>query len=263
MIVERLLRVGRNVAALEKAQAFYGEVLGFAAVGPAVEDPALARLLGVERLNILRMRLAAQEIELSECFPAGAAYPAGANANDLWFQHLALVTRDIAASHAKLQLHGVAAISQGGPVQLPAGAGGVIAYKFRDPEGHPLEFLQFPKSAGKPDGYDHSAISVSDVGASRAFYGALGLRLDARQINQGAEQDALDGLGNVAVDVLALAPPVASPHVELLCYRRPLGARLDYQPADLCADRLVFKTGEGGLSLRRDPDGHIVLLDGR
>ena len=72
-------------------------------------------------------------------------------------------------------------ISRGGPVTLPKSAGGVTAVKFRDPEGHPLEFLQFPPGAN-PDwkgagvmGIDHSAISVSDVAASRRFYARHGL----------------------------------------------------------------------------------------
>jgi hypothetical protein len=38
---------------------------------------------------------------------------------------------------------------------------------------------------------------------------------------------------------------------------------LAYGPADLFADRLVFATGDGALRLQRDPDGHVMLLDGR
>jgi catechol 2,3-dioxygenase-like lactoylglutathione lyase family enzyme len=262
MMATRLLRVARNVAALERAQAFYAEALGFEAILPAADDAELAALLGVERIKILRMRLGAQEIELSQCFPAGAAYAADAGANALWFQHIAILTADIAAAYARVGT--AAAISRDGPVRLPASSGGVIAYKFRDPEGHPLEFLQFPAAAGKPvAGYDHSAISVSDLLASRAFYAKIGLVLDARQLNQGVEQDALDGLDNVAVDVVALNPPQRTPHVELLCYRTPLPSAAPYAPADICADRLVFGTKDGGLQLLRDPDGHVVLLDGR
>jgi catechol 2,3-dioxygenase-like lactoylglutathione lyase family enzyme len=264
MTVTRLLRVGRNVAALEPAAAFYADVLGFEANGAVHDDPALARLLQMERVRILRMRLGVQEIELSQCYPAGAPYPAEADANALSFQHIAILTRDIAAAFNRAERHRVVAISKGGPVQLPAAAGGVIAYKFRDPDGHPLEFLQFPEAAGKPvAGYDHSAISVSDVNSSVAFYARIGVVLESRQVNQGAEQDALDGLENVAVDVVALKPPSPAPHVELLCYRRPQAIARPYGPADLCADRLVFAAEEGKVSLRRDPDGHVILLDGR
>lgn len=264
MKVTKLLRVARNVAALERVAAFYADVLGFKAAGPVSDDAALARLLRVERVWVLRLRLGAQEVELSQCFPASAVYPAQAGANALCFQHLALLTTDIATAYARVSQTKVVEISRHGPVRLPASSGGVIAYKFRDPEGHPLEFLQFPAAAGKPrSGYDHSAISVSDWQASAVFYAQLGLALAARQRNHGVEQDALDGLDAVAVDVVALNPPQPTPHVELLCYGKPAGKAAAYGPADLCADRLVFATEDGGLSLQRDPDGHVVLLDGR
>jgi catechol 2,3-dioxygenase-like lactoylglutathione lyase family enzyme len=264
MKVTRLLRVGRNVAALEKAALFYADVLGFAAAAPVAEDAALARLLQVERVWVLRMRLGAQEIELSQCFPAGAAYPPQAGANASCFQHIAVLTADIVTACARAARHGGAPISRIGPVRLPVSSGGVTAYKFRDLDGHPLEFLQFPEAAGKPaSGFDHSAISVSNVDASVAFYTRLGLVQAARQLNQGVEQDALDGLEDVAVDVVALNPPQSTPHVELLCYRTPKAPAMDYGPADICADRLVFGTDKAGLSLMRDPDGHVVLLDGR
>jgi catechol 2,3-dioxygenase-like lactoylglutathione lyase family enzyme len=262
--VTKLLRVARNVAALERMAAFYTDVLGFEAVGPVSDDAVLARLLRVERMWVLRMRLGAQEIELSQCFPAGAAYPAEAGANASCFQHIALLTTDIQAAYGRVKQAGVAAISRDGPVRLPVSSGGVIAYKFRDPEGHPLEFLQFPEGAGKlSSGYDHSAISVSEWQASVAFYSQIGLALDTRQLNQGVEQDALDGLNEVAVDVVALNPPQQTPHVELLCYRTPKADAMVYAPADICADRLVFGTADRRPSVMRDPDGHVVLLVGR
>jgi catechol 2,3-dioxygenase-like lactoylglutathione lyase family enzyme len=264
MNVTGLLRVGRNVAALERAAAFYIGVLGFEVAAPVADDGELARLLGVERAWILRLRRGAQELELSECFPFSKDYPPQAGANTLCFQHIALLTKDIAAAHAKVRQAKVAEISRRGPVQLPVSSGGVVAYKFRDLDGHPLEFLQFPEAADKPAlGFDHSAISVSDVDASVAFYARLGLVQAARQLNQGVEQDALDGLADVAVDVVALNPPQSTPHVELLCYRTPKAGAMVYGPADICADRLVFGTDKAGLSLMRDPDGHVVLLDGR
>ncbi len=263
MTATKLLRVARNVAALAPAQAFYESALGFETVAPAADDAQLAALLEVRRVRVLRMRLGAQEIELSECFPAGAPYPAG-GANALWFQHIAIMAPDIAAAYARVQPAQSAAISRDGPVRLPVSSGGVTAYKFRDLDGHPLEFLQFPAGAGKPAaGYDHSAISVADWPASQAFYAGIGLVLDTRQLNQGLEQDALDGLDDVAVDVVALNPPQRTPHVELLCYRTPPAHALPYAPADICADRLVFAAGDGGLQLLRDPDGHVVVLDGR
>ncbi len=39
---------------------------------------------------------------------------------------------------------GWTAISTDGPQRLPPSSGGVAAFKFRDPDGHPLELLAFP-----------------------------------------------------------------------------------------------------------------------
>ena len=52
-----------------------------------------------------------------------------------------------AAAWRRARDAGAAPISREGPVTLPRSAGGVTAVKFRDPEGHPLEFLQFPPEA--------------------------------------------------------------------------------------------------------------------
>lgn len=265
MKVTGLVRVGRNVRDLDSAVVFYREALGFQPVGTAVDDALLADVLGVERVRWLRMRVGAMEIELSECFPAGAAYPASLRANDLVFQHIAIVTTDITAASGRVLRVGAEAISSFGPVHLPVSAGDVSAFKFRDPEGHPLEFLQFPDGAGRLEaGFDHSAICVSNVEESVGFYGELGLVLGSRQVNQGREQDALDGLAGVSVDVVALLPARPTPHVELLGYRAPLaGAAAGYAPGDICADRLIFGAAEGGVRMRRDPDGHVILIDGR
>ena len=264
MRVTALARVGRNVRDLAAAAAFYAGVLGFEPLGSVAGDSALAACLGVEQVLVLRLRLGAQEIELSECQPVRAAFAEGPSANDLAFQHIAIITADIASSCAALARHGVRAISHPGPVQLPAASGGVTAFKFRDPDGHGLELLQFPAPAGRAvPGYDHSAISVADIGRSAAFYGALGLLPWSRQLNRGPGQDVLDGLHGAAVDVAALRPLQGSPHVELLGYRHPKPPpATPFTPGDIYADRLVFTAIGAGLQLRRDPDGHVIMFEG-
>ena len=270
----RLLRVSLTVSDLVRAEAFYRDALGFTAVAPAREaDPALAGLLGADRLRAVRLRRGAQELELAAFDPPGAAYPADSRSNDLWFQHLALATDDMAASYARLARHPFTPISRGGPQVLP---GGIEAFKFRDGDGHPLELIRFP--APDPltaNGIDHSAISVADAGRSAAFYaGSLGLRVASHQVNAGPAQDALDGLAGTSVDVVALAPEQASPHVELLGYRAPPGRPAPpMRPADLAASRLVFLVdslaghpgavslaGDAKAALAHDPDGHAALL---
>jgi catechol 2,3-dioxygenase-like lactoylglutathione lyase family enzyme len=260
-----LRRVARNVADLVRMQEFYAEGLGFTPLAPAAEDPELAEVLGVARVKTMRMGLGAQVLELTACYPAGQGYPENARANDLFFQHIAIVTTDVLAAQARAMAAGATMISHDGPQKLPPRSGGVTAWKFRDPEGHPLEFLQLAAcgEAFTP-GFDHSAISVAEVVRSIAFYESQGLVLRQRQGNYGAEQDRLDGLENVSVEVVALAAGEAPPHVELLCYAAPAPRPAAMAgPADIAADRLVFGNAPGQLALLRDPDGHCILLDGR
>ncbi|HKV53112.1 MAG TPA: VOC family protein, partial [Candidatus Binataceae bacterium] len=119
--------------------------LGFAA---GASEPIPAEevvLLGLRRGGTrLPLRLGEQRVDLDSFDDPGRPYPAGATSADLCFQHLALVTDDAAAAWACVAALGAAPISTNGPVTLPPSAGGVTAIKFRDPEGHPLELLQFP-----------------------------------------------------------------------------------------------------------------------
>src|SRR5690606_16398048 len=113
--------------------------------------------------------------------------------------------------------------------------GSVTAFKFRDPEGHPLELISFPPGVGAPVwekvrgegilGCDHTAISVMNLDRSLHFYAdLLGFRIASRSLNQGPEQDRLDDLPGCLVDVVALEPTIiTTPHVELLHYRMPPG----------------------------------------
>ncbi|MEO7148901.1 MAG: VOC family protein [Rhodanobacteraceae bacterium] len=298
----RLLRVGRNVADLERARRFYCEALGFVYVD-ARDDapPAWTRLPGVSGSppRAARLRLGAQEIELTAFDPPGAAYPSGSTSADLWFQHCAIVTDDMDAAYARLRRHGgFKVISRNGPQTLPVSSGGVTAFKFRDPDGHPLELIAFPPVTGDPVwqtrgndptlGIDHSAISVADADRSVAFYTALGLSQASRQTNRGPEQQRLDDLPDVIVDVVALQPADAhTPHIELLAYRVPSGrASMQTDARDIAADRLVLQMqglttllktltdahagivstagisgGDGAqTALLRDPDGHWFVL---
>jgi len=300
--VSRLLRVGRNVADLQRAQSFYCDALGFTPVDEHDATPAWARLPGVCEFapRCLRLRLGEQEIELTAFDVPGAPYPAESVASDLWFQHCAVVVDDIQAAYSRLLRHGGAtAITRGGPQTLPLSSGGVSAFKFRDPDGHPLELLAFPPGSGDPAwqqrangptlGIDHSAISVADADRSIAFYvGLLGLAQTTRQTNRDSQQEKLDALVDDDVEVVALRPAdVATPHIELLAYRsrrwRAL-PRMDLR--DIAADRLILRVGDlsallGKLfnanvetisagttgstdrsrsALLRDPDGHMLVL---
>ncbi len=271
--IARIARFSLTSADPHRLAQFYVDALGFKPAGMAEGD---AEPYGVPgRVTTHRLRLGSQEIELA-CFEqAGAPYPAGSTSHDAWFQHLALVTTDMTAAHARLSASaGWQTITEGGqPVRLPASSGGVTAFKFRDPEGHPLELLAFPAGGAPPPwagaggaapciGIDHSAIAVADGAQSTAFYDGLGLSVSARSLNQGAEQERLDAAPGVEVAVTGLAPAEAPPHLELLAYRHPAIRPGIVGASDIACTRsiLVPHDPDDAGRMLVDPDGHILML---
>lgn len=245
--------------------AFY-RAIGFD-VGEAAPIPATEmKLLGLTGAGSrIAMSLGQNRVDLDSFDLAGRPYPTDTTACDLVFQHLALVTDDAEAAWRRARDAGALPISRERPVSLPRSAGRVTAVKFRDPERHPLEFLQFPRGSN-PDwkgtgimGIDHSAISVSDVVASRLFYARHGLSEGGATVNHGPTQVALDGLDGVEVDVVPMRPADRPPHVEMLGYRHPVGRALPPLAAhDVAATRIVWQSN--GDALIRDPDGHFHQL---
>ncbi len=262
-----ILRLSLNVAALDRAAAFYIDALGFKPGAATPLDPAIAAQLG-GTAKTLRLHLGAQEMELVEFATLGRPYPPGSTAADLWFQHLAIVVSDMEAAYAQIRTQPFTPITEGPPQRLPPSTGSVTAFKFRDPDGHPLELIHFPPGTGAAVwqaghgvflGIDHTAISVADIGRSTKFYAGLGLHQTAHSVNSGPEQARLDGLAAPVVDVVALSPSHSPPHVELLGYRTPRGRpRQDAGPKDIATTRTVLKSDRS--ELLYDPDGHAVLL---
>ncbi len=271
MSEQRLLRlVGFRLVTTDLARlsAFYGGVLGFGLDGPVSaislsEGAQLGLSAGGWRQRLV---LGEQSVTLEQFDTPGAPYPEDGDASALWFQHLAIVVADIGA--AVERLGDVAAISTGGPQRLPPGSGGVTAFKFHDPDGHPLELLQFPAGhrpphwRGRPAtgrqlgiGIDHSAIGVADVEASAAFYAKLGLLAGPRTTNQGPEQGRLDGLTAPVVQVVPLEPVDPVPHLELLGYQPAGPAGPARRANDVAATRLVWQGSEPAVFA--DLDGHI------
>ena len=303
MPVTQLIGVSITVADLAGTAAFYRDALGLE-VGPeqTLIDPAWNSVLGLAQDTVARaadVAIGEQVIKLVAFDPPGRPYPSKRTSNDQWFQHLALVSGDIARIWKKLEGGSPGEITKGPPVHLPASTGGVTAFKFRDPEGHPLELIFFPPGVGDPQwqrevgsrlaGYDHTAISVTDVNRSIAFYTQLlGFKVSARSLNKGVEQDRLDGLTGCQVDVVALAPASEiTPHVELLHYRSPPGrtlteirandvasarqilhvndldplvGRLEAEGVSFVSQGLVTLKDGGKATAIRDPDRHMIVL---
>jgi catechol 2,3-dioxygenase-like lactoylglutathione lyase family enzyme len=248
---------------------FYRDVLGFTVRGPVTPiGPSEVALLGVTGAGRRQMlSLGDQILWIDQFERSGGAYPAGSDAASLWFQHLALVVDDIHGAYGRLR--DITPISHGGPQLLPASSGGAQAFKFRDPDGHPLELLHFP-DRHKPDawrdrrpregqiglGIDHSAISVADPQASTVFYEALGLSAGEHTLNNGPAQQCLDGLDDVEVAVIPMNPACGTPHLELLAYRTPRAqAGPALRPNDVAATRIVWRGQRA--RLLSDPDGHL------
>jgi len=246
----------------------------------------------------IELRLGGQTIRLVRARPGGRAYPQDVPGWSPLFQHIAIVVSDMQRAYAHLDtIPGWAPISTAGPQVLPIASGGVSAFKFRDPEGHPLELIAFPAGAVPPRwqtqsqnvflGIDHSAVSVSSTATSIAFYESLGLNRSAGSLNVGREQALLDDVPDAIVRVTALATSQATPHVELLCYQGDFDRHVPAQGLhDATATRLVLKVENrstleavcarvsgallSGPGLRRnnlhcallhDPDGHLIRLE--
>lgn len=274
--VRRIIRFSLTTADAERAARFYEAAFGCRRIGTdRLSGPEFCRLMGAGGgADRITLRLGREIVEFLQFDVPGSRYPHDPSSSDLFFQHFAIVVSDMGRAFQRLSgVAGWKPISIDGPQRLPASSGGVTAFKLRDPEGHPLELLAFPKgcnarwsnAAGDEIclGMDHSAISVSDGAASVAFYEALGLAVSARSFNCGSAQERLDDVAGARVDVTALAPLRDTPHLELLCYRnthRRSGTAVP-RSNDIACTRVVFELAERGRDLLlRDPDGHALLL---
>ncbi|MBL8991618.1 MAG: VOC family protein [Phycisphaerae bacterium] len=254
------------VADLDHATAFYRDTLGFEPLARDTrQGPEFERLCGRRdaRAAVQRLRLGAQSVELVRFLaPAGRPARPDAAANDLDFQHIAIVVADIDRAAAALRAAGARFISDG-PQRLPAwnrAAAGISACYFRDPEGHALEIIHYPPalsphwaavSAANPDrlflGIDHTAIAVADTDRALRFYrDALGMGVAGRGENYGPEQERLSGVFGAQVRITTLRAP-SGPGVELLEYLAPATGRPapgDTSPADAWAWQIRIRVAE-------------------
>lgn len=273
----RIVRISRVVSDLDRAESFYRDALGFRTVARGQPDAAALAALGLGGADASEtlMRLGGDEVALVHIVPVGQAYPSGSRSDDLWFQHMAVVVADMDVAHARLVAQpGWQPIGADGPQTLPPSSGGVRAFKFRDPDGHPLELLWFPPGRGRAVwhrgpgpflGIDHSALAVGGASRSLRFYRALGFRIADRSRNAGPAQSKLDGLPAAELQVLGLRPASPDgPGLELLAYRPP-GRAADLRPGDIAADWTTIAVHRMAGRLPRcvrDPDGHLLLLTG-
>jgi catechol 2,3-dioxygenase-like lactoylglutathione lyase family enzyme len=227
---------------LDRAVPFYRDVLSFTPVDTlTARGPEVSRLLGVfgVRGRVVQLRLGRETIRLLEVrTPRGRPIPPDSRSNDLWFQHVAIVVRDLPAAFERLRRHDVPLISAGPqtlPESIPAAAG-ISAVYFRDPTGNPLELIHYPPDKGRSRwhrdadslvlGIDHTALAVADTERSLAFYrDQLGFRVAGGSVNVGPEQERLTGVFGARVRITALRPPNGGIGIELLEYQSPSTGR--------------------------------------
>jgi catechol 2,3-dioxygenase-like lactoylglutathione lyase family enzyme len=254
-----------TVSNLDTAVTFYEQALGFRKVGERdVTDRNYDYLTGVfgTRVRTATLQLGDERIELEQYLtPAGQPIPLDSRSNDLWFQHFAVVVSNMERAYDHVRQFAVQSISSA-PQTIPEsnqGAAGIKAYKFKDPDGHPLELLWFPSDKGRPKwqqaggrlflGIDHSAIGISSTERSTAFYRDLiGLAVAGGGVNAGMTQEQLDNAFGAVVRITGLRPERdASPGLEFLQYVTPSGGRpspLNLRPNDLVLTRTVIEVDD-------------------
>jgi len=291
--------VGMTVEDMDRSVAFYTGVLDFKVVGDETAGGAsydsLQGLTGTS-LRVVRLQLGDEYLQLTQYLtPRGRPAPTNARSNDRWFQHVAIIVSDMDSAYARLRRFKVTEVSAG-PQLLPKtipNAAGIRAFYFKDPDGHPLEVLQFPADKGDPKwherterlflGIDHTAIVVRDTRRSLAFYrDALGLRIAGESMNFGTEQERLNNVPGARLHITGLRA-ATGPGIEFLQYLRPGDGRPypdDERPNDIVhwqttvavpdlatAARAVrqggyrvVSVGVGNGLIVRDPDGHAIQL---
>ena len=282
MAIIAVASVGIIVSEMERSLDFYTTVLSCQKISDIqIAGFEFDRLYGLAnvRLRVVKLKLGDEIIELIEFLsPKGRPIPTDSRSNDRWFQHIAIVVRDMEQAYQHLQHHWVTQISPN-PQTLPEWnpvASGIESFYFKDIDGHNLELIHFPTDKGDPKrqdstellflGIDHTAIVVANTAASLVFYSdRLGMKLKQQSQNFCLEQERLSGISRVQVQVSSLKAPTGL-GIELLEYQLPNHGR--QIPADTQANDLwcwqIMITIEDAIAKQQliiqDPDGHSIQL---
>ncbi|TMP91878.1 MAG: glyoxalase [Verrucomicrobia bacterium] len=244
--------VGMTVSDMDRSVAFYS-ALAFQKVSDVeVLGEQYEHLEGVfgARMRIVRMQLGNEYLDLTEYLtPRGRPIPADSRSNDLWFQHIAIVVRNMDQAFEKLRTLKVQFVSTG-PQTLPPSikaAAGIKAFYFRDPDQHNLEIIYFPPGKGDPRwqektdnlflGIDHTAIGIANTESSLRFYrDVLGLRKAGETENFGTEQEHLNQVFGAHLQITGMRA-ASGPGIEFLEYLTPRDGRP--RPVDSKANDLL------------------------
>lgn len=154
------------------AKKFYGEVLGLEPMSPVPFSDKTAPVFFPKAVTMERFRVGTHEIKLIPGLETTKQHPGGI-ANGIGFRMVNYPIPDMAAFRQRLEAHGYA--------MPPISSLPDSTYRFgmlEDPDGNQVEFF-FHEGEG-PEGWQdsiHIALTVSDVEASRRFYGeVLGMK---------------------------------------------------------------------------------------
>ncbi len=270
--------VGMTVSDMDHSVAFYS-ALAFQKVSDVeVLGEQYEHLEGVfgTRMRIVRMKLGNEFVDLTEYLaPRGRPIPVDSRSNDIWFQHIAIVVRDMDQAFEKLRALKVQFVSTG-PQTLPPSikaAAGIKAFYFRDPDQHNLEIIYFPPGKGDPRwqektdklflGIDHTAIGISNTDAGLKFYrDLLGLRKAGESENFGTEQEHLNQVFGAHLRITGMRA-ASGPGIEFLEYLTPRDGRV--RPADVHANDIVhwqtmIATDDVDLVAKKLRDAHVRFV---
>src|SRR4029434_5107441 len=245
--------VGMTVSDMDRAVEFYSALTFQKVSDVEVRENESDHWEGVcgARMRIVRMQLGNEYLDLTQYLaPPGRPVPTDSRSNDLWFQHAAIVVRDMDEAFQKLRALKVQFVSTA-PQTLPPSikaAAGIKAFYFRDPDQHNLEIIYFPPGKGDPRwqeksdklflGIDHTAIGISNTDASLNFYrDLLGLGKAGESENFGTEQEHLHHVFGAHLRITGMRAS-SGPGVEFLEYLTPRDGRPG--PADIHANDIVY-----------------------
>jgi catechol 2,3-dioxygenase-like lactoylglutathione lyase family enzyme len=270
--------VGMTVSDMDRAVGFYSALTFQKVSDVEVLGDEFEHLEGVfgARMRIVRMQLGNEFLDLTQYLaPPGRPIPADSRSNDLWFQHIAIVVRDMDEAFEKLRALKVQFVSTR-PQTLPPSikaAAGIKAFYFRDPDQHNLEVIYFPAGKGDPRwqkktdrlflGIDHTAIGISNTEASLKFYrDLLGLHKAGESENFGTEQEHLNQVFGARLRITGMRA-FSGPGIEFLEYLTPRDGRP--RPADINANDLVhwqtmIATDDLNLLVKRLQDAHVPFV---
>jgi catechol 2,3-dioxygenase-like lactoylglutathione lyase family enzyme len=270
--------VGMTVSDMDRAVEFYSALTFQKVSDVEVLGDEFEHLEGVfgARMRIVRMQLGNEYLDLTQYLaPPGRPIPVDSRSNDLWFQHIAIVARDMDEAFQRLRALKVQFVSTG-PQTLPPSvkaAAGIKAFYFRDPDQHNLEIIYFPPGKGDPRwqektdklflGIDHTAIGISNTDASLKFYqDFLGLHKAGESENFGTEQEHLNQVFGAHLHITGMRAETG-PGIEFLEYLTPRDGRP--RPADIHANDLVhwqtmIVTDDLNLLVKRLRDAHVSFV---